>query len=74
MPYWLFLYEFYYPNGGLDDFVGRFETAEEAMLHPDVPNADGGSVVNVETGEYREFQREKRGDPTPWTPWRRLFK
>lgn len=28
--YWLFGWDFYYPSGGMDDFIEAFETLEEA--------------------------------------------
>lgn len=31
-PYLLFAGDTYYPNGGLEDFIDRFETIEEAKI------------------------------------------
>lgn len=54
-PYWLFAGNIYYPSGGMGDFVGSFDTLEEAKNadRPGEPgyrwahiyDADSGAIV-----------------------------
>ena len=37
--YWVFRYEHYYPSGGMNDFVGSFDTFEEASKETKSDNA-----------------------------------
>jgi hypothetical protein len=31
--YWLFFWDTYYPSGGMNDFLGSFDSVEEAKNH-----------------------------------------
>ena len=42
--WWVFVYDAYYPAGGLGDFKGAFETKEEAM-----------DKLNTELGDHKEL-------------------
>ena len=44
--YAVFVYEFYYPAGGWDDFRGDYDTLEEAVKHQGVTQ-----VVDLQTGK-----------------------
>ena len=60
--YILFAGEDYYPVGGWRDFIGRYETKEEAIdlaksmllrkYHPDTTNYSWYHVVNLLDGEF----------------------
>ena len=38
--FWLFIYDFYYPVGGMDDLVGTFDSFAEAVLSDEWKNAN----------------------------------
>jgi hypothetical protein len=41
----------YYPDGGWDDFVGTYDTLEEARMAQRPNDNDWQHVVDLETGE-----------------------
>lgn len=49
--YLLFAGDIYYPGGGWSDFVGSFETIEDAREH--LPEFyDWHQIIDTETGQY----------------------
>lgn len=59
--YWLFSGARYYPNGGMDDFVGDFDTTEEAKA----------SVTTTETGDqWAEIYDSETREPVFFGYWR----
>ena len=46
--YWVFACPYYYPNGGMGDLEGTFDTWEECLLH-----------IDEEYGESNEWCRDK---------------
>lgn len=63
--YLLFVFQFYYPNGGWDDFKGSFDTVEEAVKEAKMlieeQHQDGYHVVDSVSGGVVERNHEGLG-------------
>lgn len=46
----------YYPSGGWGDFVGDFETMEEALERKNVINEEWFQIVDIETAEVVTYR------------------
>lgn len=50
-PFWVFGGSYYYPSGGMGDFVGDFATLKEALDAAEGGNFDWWDIVNAPTRE-----------------------
>ncbi len=52
--YWVFIYSFYYPGGGMEDLAfmtNDLEKAKASLLAIEDHNYRGGHIFDAETGE-----------------------
>jgi len=60
--YWLFTGDNYYPEGGMHDFRGKFETMLDAIVN--IGRADWVHVLDTKTGYvYNEYQFKHKSGP-----------
>jgi len=57
--YLVFAYDNYYPAGGWGDFMGSFDTIEEAITKLEKHYYDNCDVIDTTTGDYVEDDRLK---------------
>jgi hypothetical protein len=54
-PFWMFAGDWYYPSGGMDDYIAAFDSLEEAREYANTKlDADWYQVIDRETGQLHE--------------------
>lgn len=71
MRYLLFAGQNYYPQGGIDDLVGEFESIEEAQRVCGVAPYDWGHIVMLNAGTITPIlENPTQAEPYGgWGPW-----
>jgi len=47
--YLVFAYPVYYPGGGWSDFIGDFDSIEDALAHADKSSYENREVIDTQT-------------------------
>jgi len=68
--YWLFAGDNYYPTGGMGDFIGSYDSVDDAInshARTNDPTGEWGEVIDSITGDQvKAFFVRDRDDPTEW--------